>query len=121
MSAARNILIASGRRLSQQQRSATLSYGGQDIPCTPGNLDFFEQLNESGSGFKQIRNLFVTILRSDLPLVVVAGESQPMEFKRGETVTVVDNDSGDSITLKVGSNNSKQSAIIQLNLQTSAI
>lgn len=44
-----------------------------------------------------------------------------MEFKRGETVTVVDNDSGDSITLKVGSNNSKQSAIIQLNLQTSAI
>lgn len=121
MSAGRNVLLTSGRRLGNNLRPAHVVYAGFNIPCTPGNLDFFEQLQESTAGFKQMRNMHVTILRDDIPQITVSGTARDIEFKRGETVRVVDEDSGDEYVLTIGANNTRQPAIFTLNLQSNAV
>lgn len=112
MSAGVNFLIQRGQRLARSLRPATLLYGAHEIPCTPGNLEFFERLNADGGGFSTYKNQHVTILRADIPAGVT--------FKRGQTCQVRDEDSGDIYQLIVGENNSTQSAVLMLNLQTNA-
>lgn len=104
-------LLTSGERFAQQLRPARLSWtngpeGG--IPCTPGNLDFFERLKSDGGGLQSIQGLYVKILRSDI---------SSTDFKSGQAVTVTDTESGDTHRLIVGQNNSKQAAVLILNLE----
>lgn len=120
MSAGRNLLIASGRALSRVQRPVTIIYAGHEIPASSGNLDFFEQLNPTGTGFTVIKSMAVTVLRSDLPQITIAGTATDITFKRGERITVRDEDSGDEAQLTVGANNSKQAEILILNLNSTA-
>lgn len=112
MSAGVNFLIQRGQRLARSLRPATLLYGGHEIPCTPGNLEFFERLRSDGGGFTQHKGQHITILRADIPTGVV--------FKRGQNCQVRDEDSAEVFDLVVGENNSTQSAVMILNLQTNA-
>lgn len=122
MSAGRNLLIASGRTLSKAQRPATLTTAdGKTMPVTPGNLDFFEQLRADGAGFSLQRTMHVTILRADIPTRTVNGQIVPVEFKRGDNVKITDGDSGDEFHLIVGESNTKQAALLTLNLQTNGV
>ena len=103
------LLIQRGQRRARELRPATLILGdGTEIPCTPGNLDFFERLQDGG--FRSSQNLHVTLLRLDLP----AGT----EFKRGHKVQVRDEISGDVFNLLVGDNNSRQANLFILNLES---
>jgi hypothetical protein len=112
MSAGVNYLIQRGQRLARSLRPATLIYGGNEIPCTPGNLEFFERLRADGGGFSVHKGQFITLLRADIPTGVT--------FKRGQNCAVRDEDSGDVFNLKVGENNSTQAAVMILNLQSDA-
>jgi len=120
MSAGRNLLIASGRALSRVQRPVTLIYAGHEISASSGNLDFFEQINPDGAGFSVIKSMSVTVLRSALPQVVISGTATDITFKRGERITVRDEDSGDEYLLTIGSNNHRQAEILILNLNSTA-
>lgn len=110
MSAGVNFLIQRGQRLARSLRPATLFYGEHQIPCTPGNLEFFERLRPDGGGFSGYKNQHVTILRSDIPAGVV--------FKRGQNCQVRDEDTAEIFALVVGENNSTQATVMILNLQT---
>lgn len=110
MSASVNLLIQRGQRLARSLRPCTLLYGGAEIPCTPGNLDFFERLRPDGGGFSVYKNLHVTILRADL--------SPAHTFHRGDPIRVRDEDTQEVFNLFVGDNNSTQAAVLILNLQT---
>ena len=112
MSSGVNYLIQRGQRLARSLRPATLLYGGYEIPCTPGNLEFFERLSPDGGGFTTHKNKHITILRADIPSGVV--------FKRGQTCAVRDEDSAEVVSLVVGDNNSTQASVMMLNLQTNA-
>jgi len=110
MSAGVNFLIQRGQRLARSLRPVTLLYSGKEIPCTPGNLEFFERLRPDGGGFSGFKNQHVTILRADIPNGLV--------FKRGQNCQVRDEDTGEEFDLVVGENNSTQATVLMLNLQT---
>lgn len=110
MSAAVNALLSQGQRFTRALRPATLLYGGKEIPCTPGNLDFFERLRADGGGFTSFQGQHITILRADIPAGIV--------FKRGQTCQVRDEASEDVFNLTIGENNSTQATIMILNLQS---
>lgn len=113
-------LIESGFLLGRELRSATLTYRGHLIPCTPGNLDFFEQLHPDGNGFIRFRNQHVVILRSEIPLVDAGGNPLNIEFQKGQNITVREDETGKETILTIGEINSEQPAAITLNLQTTA-
>lgn len=103
-------LITRAERRAQALRPAELTYGTTTIPCTPGNLDFFEQLRNGG--FVPLRGMPIRILREDVPDEVV--------FRKGENVEVRDKTTGDTYALQIGDNNSQQTVVIILNLETPA-
>lgn len=110
MSAGVKFLIQRGQRLARSLRPATLLYGAHEIPCTPGNLEFFERLRADGGGFSGYKNQHVTILRADIPAGVT--------FTRGQNCALRDEDSAETVNLVIGENNSTQSTVMILNLQT---
>jgi hypothetical protein len=115
-----NYGIMRGEREAQRERPAKLTYGGVDIPCSPGNLNFFMRLKADGGGFQGVQGLFVKILREDIPdqfndLGVDA-------FHSGHNITVTNLDPespecGETFDLVVGQNNQWTAQMVLLNLE----
>jgi hypothetical protein len=103
-----NELIRRGQRRSQQLRPCTLIYGVNQIACTPGNIDFFERLGNGG--FRGYQHAFVSMLRSDIPT--------GLTFKRDTDISIRNDETGEVFVLKVGENNSSQTMVIILNLES---
>lgn len=104
--------IIRGERMAQAARPAVLTYADDEVPCCPGNLDFFQRLKADGGGFENHQGLFVKILRCDIPTSMMSAG-----FKSGHQVTVTDLTSGDQDSLVIGENNSWQPEVLILNLE----
>jgi len=114
-----NRAIIRGERATQSIRPASLSYAGDTILCTPGNLNFFEQLKPDGGGFQDQQNLHVKILRKDITAKMLA--VQPSPFFAGQYVVVTNLDTespgyGEQFSLIIGKNNVWQAMMVQINL-----
>ncbi len=111
-----NSAIVRGERRAQAIRPATLYYAGAEMPCTPGNDLFFQKLTPAG--FQPHENLFVKIIRADIPPVMLDKEKC---FQSGQTVQVKNTDPespgcGEIFDLTIGDENSWQSQLVLLNL-----
>ena len=115
MSSQTNLQIERAERRSQEIRPATLIFGTASIKCCPGNYDFFERLTVGG--FQNMNNLHVKILRCDIPKNLILDTTGAV-FKRGQSVQVRNEETKDVYPLIVGRNNSAQSTLIILNLET---
>ncbi len=101
-----SIALTRGEKRSQQIRPATIKYGTAEMPCTPGNHDFFDILR--GGGFVRDNDMPVKILRADIP--------EAVQFHSGQDVTVKEMESGDVFDLKIG-RTSTQAALVILWLE----
>ena len=120
-----NRALIRGERRSQQIRPATLTYtvagNAMAIPCTPGNLDFFQRLVNfpAGGGFQPMQHLFVKIIRKDIPAAALVPTAS---FQRGQKVIVTNNDPdspgcGEAFALTISENCSLQPILMLLNLE----
>lgn len=113
-----NFGLRRAERAAQLQRPAKLTYADKEIPCTPGNLDFFFQLRGDGGGFMSQQTMYVKILRIDIPAELAA---LPEPFHSGHKVTITNLDLespgyGEVFDLVVGKNNITTSQMVMLNL-----
>ena len=115
-------LIRRGERRSQSIRPATLEYpvagGSVKVPCTLGNLDFFQVLMGE-AGFQGRQHLYVKILRSDIPPSNIAISDV---FSKGLPVTITNQDEespgfGEEFKLLVADNNATQPQLLSLHLE----
>lgn len=118
-----SVQIERAERRSQAIRPGTLNYPmGQEtlsIPCTLGNLDFYNRLVAGGGGFQGFQHVFIKILRKDIPAAALAPNAS---FQRGQNVTLVNNDPdspgfNEEWELVIAENNSVQPTVILLNLE----
>jgi hypothetical protein len=84
-----------------------------------GNMTFFQRPDPSGAGFQSFKEVFIKILREDIPAAALA---KGANFHRGQSVTLTDGDddapgSGDTFDLIYAEDNSSQPMLIILHLE----
>lgn len=110
-------LIERGERDAQAERPTTLSYGGvRDIPCVPGNHRFWEQMSDGNAGRIKFDAQPIRVLRCDLPPAFNNPKSDI--FTRGQAVVIKDLRNGNTATLVIGLNNSWQTDVLTLMLES---
>ena len=115
-----NFGIRRGEREAQRERPASITYGGVTMPCSPGNLNFFQRLSATGAGFQNVQGLFVKILRVDIPPQFADLSLEPFHSGQHATITNLDPESpeyGETFDLVVGQNNQWTAHLLLLNLE----
>jgi len=116
-----NHLIELAERRAQQIRPGTLTCplagGSVDIPCTLGNLDFFQRITPGG--FQPVKTVSIRLLRSDIPAEALAPS---FNFQRGKAVVLTNDDQecpafGEKFNLIIAESNSEQPMVMVLNLE----
>ena len=108
--------IIRGERAAQRLRPATLTYSGVTVRCAPGNHDFFEVMADNGAGRIAVDTQPVRVLRCDLPLAL--NNPNADIFSRGQGVKVKDLTTNEELKLVIAKNNSWQSLVLILMLES---
>lgn len=110
-------MIERGERDAQAERPASLSYGSvTDIPCVPGNHRFFEVMADNNAGRVKMDAQAIRVLRCDLPAALNNPNSDI--FTRGQGVQIKDLRNGDVFRLVIGQNNSWQTDVLTLMVES---
>jgi|GEM_PF-4972704 len=115
-----NFALRRGERAAQRLRPASLTYAGVTLPCSPGNLSFFQRLAPGGAGFQNVQSLFVQILRTDIPPQFVALCGDPFQSGQQVVVTNLDPESpgyGETFALTIGDGSQWTAHLLRLHLE----